>query len=129
MPDNHIQRGFLDDSRLDNVPVRAFETSSSIGKIIESQKERLTETAAEDSMIKGRQHEATDTLADMEAKGLFRCSHSGEWLPREAFSPDARKRNGLQSICKAHHLQHERQREAQRYQQALERYRYRKARE
>src|SRR5688572_20788369 len=77
MPDRHIQRGFLDDSRLDNISVRSFETSSAAGNIIVSQQERLTETAAESNIINGKPHSATDTQGEWKEQGLKQCKRCG----------------------------------------------------
>jgi len=103
-----------------NVPVSHHQPGAGIIQISESS--RPTEEAIH---VSCRKQEATDTVAEMEAKGLFRCSYDGAWLDRSEFSPDARKRNGLKSICKKHAAASERQREARQYLQAQERYHYR----
>lgn len=77
MPDRHEQRGFLDDSRINTVPLKAFETSTNIGNIIESQRERETETTAETNIDNGKPHEATDTLGDWKRDGLKQCKRCG----------------------------------------------------
>lgn len=112
------------------IPVTAHESplSSELlggGTIVISQSTRITEVEAEALIDHRPKPEATDTRAEMEAQGLYRCSVDGQWLPRECFSPDIRKRNGLQSVCKEHKALAERQRAMMRDAQASHRNRYR----
>lgn len=86
-------------------------------------------TAIRDTEEKATGHnepDATDTIAAMEARGLYRCSVDGRFHPRDAFAPDKRKRNGLDSICKEHRAARQRGRTAQRMVQAVHRAVYRK---
>jgi hypothetical protein len=56
----------------------------------------------------GRPTETSARVKKSHPANYVRCS-KGEWLPPSAFSPDPRKRNGLQSICKAHRALHMRE--------------------
>lgn len=98
MTDTHIKRGFLDDSRLDNIAVRSFETSTSVGQVIKSQRERETETAAESNISNGQPHQATDTQGDWKEQGLIRCNECG--IAKEEKEFRVLKVRGVEYLCK-----------------------------
>lgn len=108
-----------------SIPVKCHDSPlSSIlmgGGVIQiSTASRETEAAATGK----QERSATDTIAEMERKGLFRCSVDGRFHPRHEFAPDKRKRNGIDSICKEHRAAQQRGRTVQRMAQAVHRTRF-----
>lgn len=107
------------------IPTKCHDTPLSSGLMGGGVIQVSTTARVTEDAIGSNEPDATNTIAEMERKGLFRCSVDGRFHPRHEFAPDKRKRNGIDSICKEHRAAQQRGRTVTRMTQAVHRTRFR----